>query len=300
MPFLCSVLNCYTALAWWHYNQWGMRHCLQMVGITLFFLIGWSDYRLGLLESQWVLVLRDRKEFTPFLTSQRQSACTAQTAGKCLPLGLCKETVKQSSIVRTQLVCGPRDTYTQDGCWPLLKARGHSLRYSGSDTTPICHNGKLSCDITHLYHDLMKYLNVWWRWSSFLFRGMTWLRSYQAQNFLMYIIGFIMINRVLRFNIRVISRVMLKWYWIRVDLSKRLYYFIYEWIINRKAAFTTSPVLWEFLPISQCNGHWIVHSHPIVLVYTRGGNIWTRTHWWTLFNKGECWRSLAKHNTVYM
>ena len=48
------VLNCYTALTWWHqYCQWNMRHGLQSVGIALFWLaglnidwgiLGWREY----------------------------------------------------------------------------------------------------------------------------------------------------------------------------------------------------------------------------------------------------------------
>ena len=39
---------------------------------------------------------RNRRIFSPFYTSQWQSPCTALTASKCLPLGLCKETAKES------------------------------------------------------------------------------------------------------------------------------------------------------------------------------------------------------------
>ena len=49
------------------------------------------------LEPHCVVGTRDRWIFRPFCIHQRQSLCTALTAGKCLPLGLCKGTVKGSS-----------------------------------------------------------------------------------------------------------------------------------------------------------------------------------------------------------
>ena len=61
------------------------------------FMIGWSKYRLrnasvamssGLTYYLW--------EFLPFFKGHWQSPCTALTAGKGLPLGLCKGTVKES------------------------------------------------------------------------------------------------------------------------------------------------------------------------------------------------------------
>ena len=67
-------------------------------------VIGWSKNRLGLPQSQWIVSSCDRWEFPlvffcfVFFRGHRQSPCTALTAGKCLPLGLCKETVKQSRI----------------------------------------------------------------------------------------------------------------------------------------------------------------------------------------------------------
>ena len=41
---------------------------------------------------------RDQWEFPPFFRPQLQSFCTALTAGKWLPLGLCKGTVKESNL----------------------------------------------------------------------------------------------------------------------------------------------------------------------------------------------------------
>ena len=55
-----------------------------------------SKYRLRLPRSQWIMGLYDCWEFPLFFRGRWQSPCTAQTAGKCLSLGLCKETVKQS------------------------------------------------------------------------------------------------------------------------------------------------------------------------------------------------------------
>ena len=58
----------------------------------------WSKYGLGLPRQQWIVGSRDWWEFPPFCRCHWQSPCTALMAGICLPLGLCKETVKESSL----------------------------------------------------------------------------------------------------------------------------------------------------------------------------------------------------------
>ena len=72
-----------------------MRHCLLLADIAHLWLaglnIGW-----GMPPSQWILGSCDRWEFPAFFIGYWQSPYTALTAGKCLPLGLCKETVKES------------------------------------------------------------------------------------------------------------------------------------------------------------------------------------------------------------
>ena len=60
------------------------------------FVIGWSKYRLGLPQSQWIVGWHDQWEFPQFFTGHWQSPWTALMAGICLPLRLCKETVKES------------------------------------------------------------------------------------------------------------------------------------------------------------------------------------------------------------
>ena len=60
---------------------------------------GWSKYRLGLPLLQWILDSHDQWEFPPFFRSHWQSPCTTLMAGKCLPKGLCKVTVKESSKI---------------------------------------------------------------------------------------------------------------------------------------------------------------------------------------------------------
>ena len=60
------------------------------------FVIGRSKYRLGLPQSQWLLAYVADWNFQHF-SDITQSPCTALTAGICLPLGLCKGTVKEST-----------------------------------------------------------------------------------------------------------------------------------------------------------------------------------------------------------
>ena len=71
-----------------------MRHGLQWAGISPLWLaglnIGW-DYK-----TQWIVGSQNQYEFPPFFKCHWQSPSTALKAGKWLPLGLCKETVKES------------------------------------------------------------------------------------------------------------------------------------------------------------------------------------------------------------
>ena len=61
------------------------------------FVIGWSRYRLGLPQSYSIVNLGHQLEFPPFFKRHWQSHCKALMAGKCLLIGLCKETMKESS-----------------------------------------------------------------------------------------------------------------------------------------------------------------------------------------------------------
>ena len=49
-------------------------------------------------HSRWIMGSRGRWELPPFAQAHWQSPCTALTAGKRLPLGLCKETVNESTV----------------------------------------------------------------------------------------------------------------------------------------------------------------------------------------------------------
>ena len=64
------------------------------------FVICWSRYRLGLSQLQCIVGPHDQLEFHLFSRSLTfplpRAPCTALMEGKCLPLGLCKETVKLS------------------------------------------------------------------------------------------------------------------------------------------------------------------------------------------------------------
>ena len=72
-----------------------MRHGLQLARITLLWLVGQNrgcDYLVS-----WCTVGScDWWEFPSFYNAYWPSSCTALMAGKCLLLGQCKETVKES------------------------------------------------------------------------------------------------------------------------------------------------------------------------------------------------------------
>ena len=59
------------------------------------FMIGWSGYKLDRSQSLWVMRPRDRWKFPLIFKGLWPSPCTVLTAGKCLPLGLCNETMKE-------------------------------------------------------------------------------------------------------------------------------------------------------------------------------------------------------------
>ena len=61
------------------------------------FVIGWSKY---MFMSQCIVGSRDWWEYTPLSKGHWQSICTALTAGIYLPSGLCKETVKESTLCK--------------------------------------------------------------------------------------------------------------------------------------------------------------------------------------------------------
>ena len=62
----------------------------------LFVIGGWSKYRLGLPSAHCIMGSHEQWELPPYIRPKWQSLCMALTAGKCLPLGPCKGTVKES------------------------------------------------------------------------------------------------------------------------------------------------------------------------------------------------------------
>ena len=86
-------VDCYTVLAWWQKSCHVLTACCQP------FVIGWSKYRLGLPQSQWIVGLGHRWEFPLFFRGQWQSPCTALMTAILFLLVLCKETVKQTTSI---------------------------------------------------------------------------------------------------------------------------------------------------------------------------------------------------------
>ena len=68
-------------------SNWLASHFFWLVGLNI---------DRDCLVSHWIMGSHEQWEFPPFVRPQWQSLCTALLAGKCLPLGLCKGTVKES------------------------------------------------------------------------------------------------------------------------------------------------------------------------------------------------------------
>ena len=97
-------LDCYTALVWWHWDcQRGMRHGLQLAGITLLWLAGlninWDclgHNRLGACDSL---------EFSPVFRGHWQSPCTALRAGSACCKGCARRLWKRLQGDGSRLAC---------------------------------------------------------------------------------------------------------------------------------------------------------------------------------------------------
>ena len=107
----------------------GMRYGFHLAGITLLWLVALNIGR-DCLVSHCIAGLHDCWQFPPFFRCHWQSLCTALTAGicKCLPLGLCKETVKESMkcMEIDLLTCSPgfpwsvQDINTRENTWHAI------------------------------------------------------------------------------------------------------------------------------------------------------------------------------------
>ena len=91
------------------WSDFGLLHSLSRVAVGLSVgcetrpPIGWhypfvigSKYCMGLPHLQWIMNSHNWWQFPLFFRGHWQSSCTAPSAGNCLPLGLCKGTVKES------------------------------------------------------------------------------------------------------------------------------------------------------------------------------------------------------------
>ena len=110
------------------------------VGYEKWPLIGWhhwSLYSLELPQSHWIVGSCDWWEFLPFFRCHWQSPCTALMAGKCLPLGLCKETVKEYTVSISKLY-----TVTIQACIGIPQLSDHPQQVQtmyGTFMTLICY-----------------------------------------------------------------------------------------------------------------------------------------------------------------
>ena len=88
------------------------------------FVIRWFNMDWDCLMPHCIIGSCDQWEFPPFFRPQWQSLCTALTAGKCLPLGLCKGTVKESRL----LPWAPPSPHLQRPDWHLWHVTADDLR----------------------------------------------------------------------------------------------------------------------------------------------------------------------------
>ena len=92
---------------------------------------------------------RDQCEFPLFFqtpVTHGQSLCTALTAGKCLPLGMCKGTVKESNFVWTQ---------SQYFYWTIQQGTEYTCLENGEIRYSLRH--------THIYIYIYTYIFIYLR-----------------------------------------------------------------------------------------------------------------------------------------
>ena len=84
----------------------------------------------GWLMPHCIMGTRDQWKYPPFFRPhwQWQSLCTASTAGICLLLGLCKGTVKESTLVQWSS-CSTHVWGTHDLPWLSTTSRHHLLHW---------------------------------------------------------------------------------------------------------------------------------------------------------------------------
>ena len=121
-----------------------MRHGLQLAGITLLLLAG-VNIVWDCLCHYGLWAHMTGKNFHHILEATESVLVQALTAGKCLLLGLCKETVKQSKCITASLQClwwNGHFTYNfpcqilliQSNFFPYLKSLSQNHRNFFSNT----------------------------------------------------------------------------------------------------------------------------------------------------------------------
>ena len=95
--FFLRHIDCYAVWT----NQVAEGLCMKHQGSSIQWLASrtllWQAYFnivWGVPQLQWIMGSRDRWKFSQFLKGHWQSPFTAGMTGKCISLGLCKETVK--------------------------------------------------------------------------------------------------------------------------------------------------------------------------------------------------------------
>ena len=119
-------LDCYTVLAWWLWHY----HCADRIWLApfcdwlVYIDIGGNLICIGFWVSSNALLV-----WLPFIKGHWQSPCTALTAGKCLPWGLCKETetvylIAGDHLVLVTAVRGP--IWHRNPIWNVIREAARS------------------------------------------------------------------------------------------------------------------------------------------------------------------------------
>ena len=123
-------------------NLVGMRHGLQLSGITVLWLVGLNIDR-DCLVPHCIMRSCDQWEFPPFFRPQWESLCTTLKASKCLPLRLCKGTVKESTKTRYLAFSGPISWSVSTSGHAISKVLFMHINYLPIWSNAIFQNGRL-------------------------------------------------------------------------------------------------------------------------------------------------------------
>ena len=130
------------------------RPGLQLAGITRLWLVSLNRDR-DCLVSHCIMGSCDQWEFPPFCRPQWLPFCTATVTGKCLPLGLCKGTVKESNAVCSNLPdCSLIWIWGVDGIgWSINQFFAKEVHHKVIEKNRFTNTVECHCNSGPIYHD---------------------------------------------------------------------------------------------------------------------------------------------------